>query len=243
MKRKFLDTYVSDYSLSEVLNRLEKQLNDRIATRIVALNANKIYLMRNKNDLQKIINSSHLIIPEYAVIWGARRLGMQLKEHIGGIMLMKQLLKYGVKHKWRFYFLGSKQEVLNTLIEQLVQKYPDIQISGWNDGYFKDSNRVIERIQNSKSDVLFCAMGSPRQEYFLYQHEKELNTPIMIGVGGSFEVLAGYKKETPDWMRHGFEWIYRLIQDPRNLILRYLKTNPYFVYRVVKARLSDIKKS
>ncbi len=82
-----------------------------------------------------------------------------------------------------------------------------------------------------------AALGTPKQEYFLNQYKNTLKPSVMMGVGGSFDVFAGLRQETPDYLRHGFEWIYRLAQDPRNLWKRYMTTNPYFVYRVFRYRL------
>ena len=97
---------------------------------------------------------------------------------------------------------------------------------------------LLEQIKTSRSDFLLVAMGTPKQELWIARHKAELGVPVTMGVGGSFDVLAGLKTDTPSWARgHGLEWLYRLALDPRNLWKRYLLTNPWFVYRVLRERL------
>jgi len=153
---------------------------------------------------------------------------------------MKALIKENETKSTKMFFFGSKNDVIEDMINNLKDENPKINISGYLDGYSYDEDSVVQKIAQSKSDILFCALGSPKQEIFLNKNKKRFNVPILIGVGGSFDVLAGRYKEAPEWMRHGFEWLYRLVQNPKALWKRYLITNSYFIYRIIKYKLNSL---
>lgn len=101
----------------------------------------------------------------------------------------------------------------------------------------RNEEEIVDQICQSRSVILFVAMGTPKKEYFIRDNFENLDVPVVMGVGGSFDVFAGLKKEAPSWLRKGFEWIYRLAQNPKNLWKRYLTSNPWFVYQVFKVKL------
>ena len=118
-------------------------------------------------------------------------------------------------------------------------------IAGMHHGYLTTSelnDSVCQTIRSSKADILYVAMGSPRQEYWIAEHLAGLNVPVGMGVGGSFDVIAGLKKDTPNWARgHGWEWLYRLFQEPRAYWRRYLITNSWFIWQITKQYLIKLK--
>jgi N-acetylglucosaminyldiphosphoundecaprenol N-acetyl-beta-D-mannosaminyltransferase len=206
---------------------------------IVAINANKLWLAEQVPALKKIVREAELVIPEYAAVWGCRFLGKPLKAHVGGIMLLKALLPWLESEQLPTYFLGAKPMVLERMKAKIRAMHPHLVIAGMRSGYFDtDQEReIIDEINRSKAAILFVAMGTPRQELWIERHRHDLAVRVVMGVGGSFDVLAGVKKDAPSWIRHGGEWLYRLIQDPKNLWKRYLTTNPWFVYRVLRERI------
>jgi N-acetylglucosaminyldiphosphoundecaprenol N-acetyl-beta-D-mannosaminyltransferase len=206
---------------------------------VVAINANKLWLAEQAPALKTIVRQAELVIPEYAVVWGCRALGKPLKGHVGGIMLLKALLPWLESERVPVYFLGAKAPVLERMKSRLRATHPRLVIAGMRSGYFRVRQEmgVVVEINRSKAAILFVAMGSPRQELWIEKHRQNLEVRVAMGVGGSFDVLAGLKKDAPQWVRHGGEWVYRLIQDPRNLLKRYLTTNPWFVYRVLRERM------
>lgn len=193
--------------------------------------------MQQDTRLKEALENAEVVLPEYAIYWGIKRVGDPIESPIGGITLMKELVKEKETKSIKMFFLGSKNDVLEDMINNLKDENPKIHISGYLDGYFRDEDSVVNKIAESNSDILFCALGSPKQEIFLNKNKNRINVPILIGVGGSFDVLAGRYKEAPGWMRHGFEWLYRLAQNPKDLWKRYLITNSYFIYRVIKYKL------
>jgi N-acetylglucosaminyldiphosphoundecaprenol N-acetyl-beta-D-mannosaminyltransferase len=153
-------------------------------------------------------------------------------------MLAKALLPWLEREQVPAYFLGAKPYVVELLGRKLGATNPRLPIAGIRSGYFDrdQEEQVVAEINRSGAAILFVAMGSPRQELWVDRNRNSLRVRVALGVGGTFDILAGIKKDTPDWLRHGGEWIYRLAQDPRNLWKRYLKTNPWFVYRVLCER-------
>lgn len=227
---------VDNLTTSEVIQKIDHSIQANIKTHIIAINANKLYQVRRDRALAEILKKAEIVIPEYAIVWASRMCKTPLVEHIGGIMLMRSLLESARRHDFSFYFLGAKEAVLELMVTRIREKYPHTRIAGWHHGYFSDENSIVERINSSLANILLVAMGVPGQEYFIHRNRQRIQVPIMMGVGGSFDVFAGLRRETPSMLRHGFEWIYRLLQDPRNLWKRYLTSNPYFVYQVLKQK-------
>ncbi len=225
---------VDSVTTSEVIQKIRQAIESHHKTHIIAINANKLYQGRKDLLLANILKKAEIVIPEYAFVWASKVIGTPLVEHIGGIMLMRSLLDASFVNNFSFYFLGSKQEIIERMVANIQKTYNHVKIAGWHHGYFKDENDMVTQINASAANILLVALGVPKQEYFIHQNRNKLSVPIMMGVGGSFDVFAGLHKETPSFLRHGFEWIYRLLQDPRNLWKRYLTTNPYFVFQVLK---------
>ncbi len=233
---------VDSFTMQEAVDSIERCLEREDLHHVVALNANKLWLSERNTTLKEIVRRAEIVIPEYAVVWACRVLGRPVRGHIGGVMLLKALLPRLEKARVPAYFLGAKPEVLELLRMRVLSEYPHLEIAGMHSGYFepKRENEIVNSINQSNAKILFVAMGSPRQEFWIERFRKDLKVKVAMGVGGSFDVVAGIKKDAPEWVRHGGEWIYRLAQDPRNLWKRYVRTNPWFVYRVLRERtLSD----
>jgi N-acetylglucosaminyldiphosphoundecaprenol N-acetyl-beta-D-mannosaminyltransferase len=221
--------------MEESIDTIEEFIRRRTPRQIVPVNAAKLWRMERDPRLKLIVETAALIIPEKAIVMGSRVLGSPLKAHIGGITLLKRLLPVAASRGYRVYFLGARQKVIGRMVETLRRDYPSLRICGWRDGYFRreESAAVLQQIRGARPDLLFVALGTPAQEYWIAEHLAALGVPVCMGVGGSFDVLAGLKKDAPDWVRAlALEWLYRLAQDPRNLWKRYLITIPWFCTRV-----------
>lgn len=230
---------VDSLTMPEAIGCIQQCLQDEGVHHVVAINANKIWLSERIADLREIVRRAELVIPEYAVVWACRVLGRPVRGHIGGVMLLKALLPWLDKERIPVYFLGAKDAVLELMRARVRADYPELEIAGMSSGYFDPSEdgEIVDSINRSGAKLLFVAMGTPRQEFWIEKHRKSLKVRVAMGVGGSFDVVAGIKQDAPEWVRHGGEWAYRLAQDPRNLWKRYLQTNPWFVYRVLRERM------
>jgi N-acetylglucosaminyldiphosphoundecaprenol N-acetyl-beta-D-mannosaminyltransferase len=145
-----------------------------------------------------------------------------------------------VEHNLSIYFLGSTQVVAELAAKRLKELYPALRLSGYHHGYFseQENNSVIDKINASQPDILFLGMGVPRQEEWTKENFDKLNAKIVWMGGGFLDTLSGRIKRCPRWLsKIGFEWLFRLMQEPRRLWKRYLIGNPMFVLRILQARL------
>lgn len=205
--------------------------------RILVTNANKAWLASRDARLRAALDAADLVVPEFAMVWAARRLKRRGIRHVGGIRLMQRLLEEAEREGWSVYFLGARPEVVEGLVAVQRRERPGLRIAGWHHGYLDGSldARVRAELADLRPDLLFVAMGSPLQEYWLTADPAGPAARVALGVGGSFDVLAGLKRDAPVWMRgRGLEWLFRLSQDPRRLWKRYLVTNSWFVRSVLR---------
>ncbi len=230
---------VDNLTMDEVVRKIDEFIRSGKSHRITVTNANKLHLTDQYSELLDVVCRSDLVIPEQAIIIASRLLNRPLRERVSGIELMERLLADAPSRGYRIFLLGARPEVVSRLVEVCYTKHKGINIVGYSDGYFDNDEEVIvlRKIQASQPHILFVALGSPRQEFWIARHMEMLGVPVCIGVGGSFDVLSGHKKDAPPWMRCGLEWIYRSMQD-RRLIKRYLVTNPLLLWKIVKASLS-----
>jgi N-acetylglucosaminyldiphosphoundecaprenol N-acetyl-beta-D-mannosaminyltransferase len=170
-------------------------------------------------------------------------LGRPLPERVAGIDLFEALLELADRERRSIYLLGAKLQVLATLRSVISARWPGIVIAGARDGYFSEAEAAVvaEDIREAAPDMLFLGITSPKKEIFLGQYGEQLNVPILHGVGGSFDVMAGVVRRAPArWQRSGMEWAYRLVQEPGRLWRRYLRTNTQFLALVVKDMVNPI---
>jgi N-acetylglucosaminyldiphosphoundecaprenol N-acetyl-beta-D-mannosaminyltransferase len=238
----FLGHPVDNPTMEEALATMEEFISAGVPRYIVAINASKLWRMEHDPLLEAVVRGASLLIPEKAIVTGSSILGLPIRHHVGGSMLLEAFLPVAERNDYRIYFLGARPAVIERLINKVRQDYPRLQIAGWHHGYLSadDDRRVTEEIQKLHPDALFIAMGTPKQEFWIAEHIQTLCVPVCMGVGGSFDVLSGFKKDAPEWVRAiAMEWLYRLLQDPKNLWKRYLTAIPWFLHKVVRARLQD----
>jgi N-acetylglucosaminyldiphosphoundecaprenol N-acetyl-beta-D-mannosaminyltransferase len=203
---------------------------------VVTANASHLCMMRRDAALREACQAADLSVADgMSVVWALRALGRPVPERVAGIDLMTQLLAAGAAEGLRVYFLGAKREVVETLVAVCGSRYPGLIVAGWRDGYFSaDAHHAIaEQIRASAPHLLFVGMPSPFKETWVERFRATLDVPVIIGVGGSFDVIAGYIQRAPRLaQRMGLEWAWRLLMEPRKLWKRYLSTNTEFLWLV-----------
>jgi N-acetylglucosaminyldiphosphoundecaprenol N-acetyl-beta-D-mannosaminyltransferase len=208
----------------------------------MAINAAKLVAYQNDPRLREIVQECGLVNADgQAVVWASRLLGDPLPTRVAGVDLMQELLSLAAKEGYRIYILGARPEVLGRAIEEIRLRHPGIKIAGYRDGYFEDheAEGVARGIRESRAQILFVAMSSPRKEYFMGTYGPTLRVPLAMGVGGSVDVIAGVTARAPALMqRLGLEWLFRLLQEPRRLASRYLSTNARFIALVLREAFS-----
>ncbi len=168
-------------------------------------------------------------------MWASRILGQPLPERVAGIDLFVAILERAASTGHSVYFLGATDEVLDELVRRISRRFPTLRIAGSRNGYWSDDGEVIDAVRAAHPDFLFLAIPSPRKEFWLNEHLQALGVPFVMGVGGSFDVLAGKVKRAPLWVQKlGCEWLYRVCQEPRRMWKRYLFGNARFIQLTFK---------
>jgi N-acetylglucosaminyldiphosphoundecaprenol N-acetyl-beta-D-mannosaminyltransferase len=168
-----------------------------------------------------------------SVVWALRASGQPAPERVAGVDLVARLLAAAGEQRLRVYFLGARGEVVTALADTARIRYPGVEIVGFRHGYFgpEDHQTIVEEIRASGAHMLFVGMPTPFKETWCERHRQRLEVPVIMGVGGSFDVLAGFVRRAPRWLQAmGLEWFWRLLMEPRKLWKRYLTTNVEFIW-------------
>ncbi len=201
---------------------------------VITANSAILCMMRDDAELRQACLAGDLIVADgMSVVWTSRMKGTPFPERITGVDLMARLLEAGAREGLSAYFLGAKPEVVKTLVDRCAVRYPGLKIAGFRDGYFKpaDHAAIVEDIRARAPHFLFVGMPSPFKETWCERHRERLNVPVIMGVGGSFDVHAGHVKRAPEWLQGiGMEWSWRLAMEPRKMWKRYLTTNTQFAW-------------
>ncbi len=207
-------------TMEEALRSAERLLEKPGASVVVTPNAEIAYEATEDAAFCAMLNQADLILPDGAgVVLAAKLRKTPLKQKVAGIDFAAGLLQLFAKKGTKLYLLGSKPGIAELAAENMKMQAPGLVICGTADGYFRDENAVIEKINQSGAEALFVCLGAPKQEYFMFRHRDELHTVrLMAGLGGSLDGFAGTAKRAPEWMiRANLEWFYRLCKEPKRL--------------------------
>lgn len=192
--------------------------------------------LNNEKLLKNFRSENSVIIPDgVGTVIASKIVGSPVKEKLAGIEIMEEIIKLCEKEGKGIYLLGAKEETLNKCISNLKIKYPKLKILGKHNGFFdlKNCDEIINEINKVNPYALFVAMGAPRQEIFISEYMDILNSTIFMGVGGSFDVIAGEVKRAPKWMISlGLEWLYRVGKEPWRI--KRLSSIPKFLVKVIQ---------
>jgi N-acetylglucosaminyldiphosphoundecaprenol N-acetyl-beta-D-mannosaminyltransferase len=228
-------------TMNEVLDRARTAISARRRFLIGVVNAAKIVNMRHDQLLREsLLEADVLLADGQSVVWASKLLGHPLPERIAGIDLFEHLLETADRDGLSIYLLGARSDVLEKLVDRIRTRYQGLTIAGSRDGYFTEdqSGAVAHEIAASHADMLFLGITSPKKEIFLAHYGDTLGVPLLHGVGGSFDVMAGVTRRAPAaWQRAGMEWAYRLLQEPRRMWKRYLPSNTAFIALTARERI------
>jgi N-acetylglucosaminyldiphosphoundecaprenol N-acetyl-beta-D-mannosaminyltransferase len=207
---------------------------------LCTVNVAILMMMRTNARLQNFVDRSALVVADgQPLIWCAPWLGHSLPERVTGVDLVDALCERAASVGKPVYLLGATTDIVAKTAQHLRRRYANLHIE-YADGFFTQDEAAAraDRIHVSGADILFVGMGVPRQEIFIEEQWDRLGVGMAIGVGGSFDVLAGVHARAPIWMQKiGMEWLFRLIQEPRRLFARYLVTNSQYCWLVLCALL------
>ena len=240
-RHAILNTYVNDLTMDETVAEVERIVEAGVPTQHVVVNASKVNLMEDDPELRSIVNECPLINADGAsIVWAARILGIPLRERVTGIDLFLRMVELAPQKGWGVYLFGAKEEVVRKVKSILEERYPGIRIVGVRNGYFTEDEEptIVADMAASGADLMFVAFSSPKKEYWVHRYLDRIGIPFVMGVGGSFDVVAGVTARAPVWMqRCGLEWFYRFIQEPGRLWRRYVMGNARFVALVLRYKL------
>ncbi len=226
------------YTLPQTIAEIEYCIKERKFCQHVVVNATKIVEMQANPFLKSIIHGCRIInVDGMPVVWASKLLKKPVAERITGVDLFQDLVRLCSLKSYRPFFFGARQEVVERVVQSFQEKYPNLDVAGFRNGYYSSEEEieVARQIRESNADMLFVAISTPTKEIFINKWLDEMNIPFCMGVGGSFDVVAGRTTRAPRWMQNaGLEWVYRIYQEPRRMLKRYLKTNPLFIWMVLK---------
>jgi N-acetylglucosaminyldiphosphoundecaprenol N-acetyl-beta-D-mannosaminyltransferase len=230
-------------SMDSAIERcLEWCRGPRAAHTVVTMNAALLCAMRHDAELREACRGGDLVVADgVPVVWTSRLAGVPLPERVAGVDLMARLLAEGSAHGLSAYFLGARREVVDALVRRCRRDYPGLGVAGFRDGYFGpgDHAGIVAEINRLAPHMLFVGMPSPFKEVWCERHRAALGVPVIMGVGGTFDVLTGYIRRAPRLLQAlGMEWFWRLAMEPRKMWKRYLVTNSEYMWRAAREILA-----
>jgi len=233
---------VDNLSMDETVALIDQSISRKIQIHHVVVNAAKIVNAQKDEQLKKSIVDCDIINADgQSIVWASRILRKPLVERVAGIDLMQNMVLLAAQKGYKCYLLGATEEVVYKVAKKYEAEHGKSIVGGYRNGYFEkeEEEMIAGEIAASGADTLFVAMTSPKKEIFLNRYKDLIKVPFIMGVGGSFDVVAGKTKRAPLWMqKSGLEWFFRVIQEPGRLWKRYLTTNSIFIYLLLKEKFS-----
>lgn len=233
---KILDVPVHPLTMGEAVSVLEESITSGEQAFVVTANAEIIMMCQEDAGYKKIVShDAQLVLPDGAgAVWAGRHLGYKVPERVAGFDLYCQLLDKAAQKGYKAFFFGGSPGIAEAAKAKSEELYPGVQVVGCRNGYFKEeeSQAIIDEINTSGADMLFAALGAPKQEKWLVRYREQLKPKILMGIGGSFDVFAGKMERAPKWMQDAsLEWLFRLYKQPSRFMR--MMALPKFVLKVV----------
>jgi N-acetylglucosaminyldiphosphoundecaprenol N-acetyl-beta-D-mannosaminyltransferase len=236
---------VAATQIPQTIGQIESWIAQRDGCHFVAVTGmHGIMEAKHNAYFRRILHSADLVVPDgMPLVWLGRSAGFPLRQRVYGPELMMNFFEQTGAKGYRHFLYGGAEGIAQKLSENLRSNVPGLVIAGTHCPPFRplteaEDDAIVSHINKSRADVLWVALGTPRQERWMYEHRSRLNVPVIIGVGAAFDFCAGAKKQAPIWMReNGLEWLFRLVQEPKRLWRRYIVYGSEFAFRVVLARL------
>lgn len=242
-KVNILNVEFDNMNKQETLELLHSKIKNRTKTFVVTANPEIVMHAVNHSDyMQTIRQADHIIADGAGIIIGSKIIKDPLPERVAGFDLMKELLALANKERLTVFFLGSQETVIKQAVENVKKEFSHLVIGGYHHGFFnKKDNHITQLVKEANADLVFVALGFPKQEFWIHKHLPEFDKGIFMGVGGSFDILAGNIKRAPAiWRKLNIEWVYRLIQQPSRW--KRMMAIPLFLKKIWQFRRKQAKK-
>jgi len=225
-------------SMDSALARIEKFIAERVPRYLVTADASMVVTAKDDPELAGIVDRADLVTPDGAgILWASRKLRTPITNKVSGVDLVAEMVRLSQEKGYRIYFFGAGPGVAEEAAANLLKRYPGAHIVGTRDGYFKPDQEaeIVAQIKAAKPDMLFVAMGIPKQEKWITRYKDEIGVPVSAGIGGSFDVYSGRVKRAPVFMqKNGLEWLHRLAANPKKI--GKVMTLPKFVMMTLRQR-------
>ncbi|MEK3911957.1 WecB/TagA/CpsF family glycosyltransferase [Paenibacillus sp. FSL H7-0331] len=224
--------------MNETVNLITHMIESREPHQIITANPIMVMSAVDSSTYMQLLQAADLVVPDGAgIVWAANYVGNPVAERVTGFDLLHRMMQLGEPKGWKVYLLGASPEMIEAAASSLKRQYPALQLVGYRDGYFQadEDAAVIANIREHDPDILLIGRSADKQEPWIAQYKQQLRVPVIMGVGGSFDVLSGKLKRAPVmFQRLRLEWFYRLLQEPwrykRMLVL------PKFVMKVIREK-------
>jgi N-acetylglucosaminyldiphosphoundecaprenol N-acetyl-beta-D-mannosaminyltransferase len=242
-----LGVKISALNLDLAVSAIDDLCNKHTSHYVCVTSAHGIMDCWYKPELRPIFNNSGLTTPDgMSIVWLMRLLGYNEVSRVYGPDLLLRVCKHSLKKGYKHFFYGGAPGVPEKLAQSLSDQFPGLKIAGTYSPPFRtlsdDEDRdIIQLIDESNADIVWVGLGSPKQEIWMDDHVNKLKAPVLVGVGAAFDFISGTKKQAPKWIQgSGFEWLFRLVTEPRRLWKRYIQY-PYFAVLILFQMIGFIK--
>lgn len=233
MSVELLGYNIDDYSFDEAVLKAKELIDSDKVAQVITINPEMFQTADCDSSFANIIREAEMVIPDGIGIKIGLKLTGKNVARIPGIDFAKRLLQEAALSNIPVAIIGSKEEVVTKAIENLQNEISGLNIAYYHNGYFDNDEEIYSELKNYSPKLILIAMGSPRQEKFIYEAKKKLNPALMVGVGGSLDVWSGFVKRAPKiYQRLGLEWLYRTVTQPSRF-KRIFPTLPLFLIRVL----------
>ena len=247
-KVNILDVDIDNVNFEDAIAKICEFVEGGDPKFVVTPNVDHVIKLQRDLEFKQIYKEASLVLADGApIIWAAKLLKTPLKEKISGSDLFPRLCEVSSNEGFKLFFLGGRQGAAKGAADIFQAKYPNIKISGIYSppfGFEDDENeniRIVNMIKEARPDILFVGLGAPKQEKWIYKYYTELNVPVSIGVGVSFEFMAGIVKRAPLWMQKvGLEWFWRLMMEPKKLWKRYLVDDMKIFWLILRQKIYQV---
>ncbi|MFZ5652578.1 MAG: WecB/TagA/CpsF family glycosyltransferase [Bacillota bacterium] len=243
MKTELLGALIDPLTMGQFVENIARYIERKDPCFIITLNPELLFRAQRKKALLKMINRADMVTADgVGITWACRTAGSPLPERVAGVDLMMRLLESAAEKGWRVFFLGSALGVAEAAAQRAVKLFPGLLVAGTHHGYFTDDedHEIVGMIKSVSPDLLFVALGSPRQEKWIEENLPLLGSVAAVGVGGSLDVLSGNVQRVPEWIRRlNLEWLGRLLKEPRRW-RRMLVLPGFMVAVIVKYKFGKI---
>jgi len=234
---RLLETFVDAMSVSDALTKASNWTGQSRGRYICFCNVHSLVTATVRPDLAQMLNDADLVLPDGSpVAWTLRLLGFEAQKRVSGPDFMWEYCALVQERRKSIFLYGNRSATLDKLRSVMRDAFPNLHVAGWHSPPFRplsavEDEEVVKKINGSGADVVFVSLGCPKQEIWMAVHRTRINA-VMLGVGAAFDYHAGSVRRAPPWVQDaGFEWLHRLIHEPRRLWKRYLIANSIFMWR------------